>query len=152
MKRTVVLVSVLILGFGSLGFAKNQYSPLAEQVVLDKTTRNQTLSNYVMLTRDSIQQVWTTPVILVTSDALKGKLANLPAAPVLKVEHRSDSPGLTETGQVASQKKYIWGVPAGTALKKDLSTPRDETVNDKPVPVVQFPHSKKFQWGLNANK
>lgn len=152
MKRIVVLVSVLILAFGTLGFAKNQYSRLPEKVVVDKTTRNQTLYNYVMLTRDSIQQVWTTPVSLMTSDALKGKVAALPVAPVLRVDHRTDSPGLTETGQVASQKKYIWRVPAGTAFKRDQSIPRDETVNDKPVPAVLFPHSMKFQWGVNADR
>lgn len=143
MKRIVVLVSVLILGFGSLGFAKSQYSRLTEKVVVDKT-----LYNYVMLTGDSIQKVWATPISLMTSDALKGKVASLPVSPVLRVDYRTDSPGPTETGQVASQKKYIWGVPAGTALKKEPSVPRYEMVNDKYVPRVPFPHSMIFRWGL----
>lgn len=150
MKRIVVLVSVLILGFGSLGFAKNHYPRLAAKVVADKTSRNHTLYNYVMLTRGSIQKVWSTPGSIITSDALNGKAVNLPVTPVLKVEHRTDSPGLTETGQVASQKKYIWGPPAGAALRKDQSIPRDEAVNDKYVPRVPFPHSMKFQWGSTS--
>ncbi|MGO8881236.1 MAG: hypothetical protein ACLQMS_17280 [Desulfomonilaceae bacterium] len=150
MKRIVVLVSVLILGFGSLGFAKNHYPRLAEKVVVDKTSRNHTLYNYVMLTRDSIQKVWSTPDRLITSDSLKGKVMNLPVAPVLKVEHRTDPLGLTESAQVASQKKYIWGPPAGAALRKDQSIPRDETINDQHVQAIPFPHSMKFQWGVPA--
>jgi len=150
MKRIVVLVSVLILGFGSLGFAKNHYPRLAEKVVADKNTRNHTLHNYVMLTGDSIQEVWSTPGSIIMSDALNGKVVNLPVAPVLKVEHRTDSPGLTETGQVSSQKKYIWGPPAGAALRKDHSIPRDETINDQHAQAIPFPHSMKFQWGVPA--
>ena len=149
MKRIVVLVSFLILGFGSLGFTKNHYPGLAEKVVVDKTIRNHALYNYVILTRDSIQKCWSIPDSIVTSDALKCRVADLPVTPVIKVEHRT-ALGLTESAQVASQKEYIWGPPAGTSLRKDLSIPQDETVNDQHVQVVPFPHSIKFQWGVPA--
>jgi TonB family protein len=211
MKRIVVLVSVLILGLGSLGFSADQMSPLADKVIVDKTTRNRTLNDYVLLTRDVIQNVWTTPVSLVTSDAIKGKVAvmyeiardgallsvelvrgsgntemdrsllrairsaspfpafpdglaakqvlikanfivaDLPTLPVLKVEHRTDAQGKSQPAQVESHKKYIWGVPAGTALRKDISIPDLETVNDNPQPVAKPPHSNKFKWGVDAN-
>jgi hypothetical protein len=48
--------------------------------------------------------------------------------------------------------KFQWGVPAGTALRKDQSIPRDEMVNDKYVQAVPFPHSMKFQWGVNIDQ
>lgn len=211
MKRIAVLISVLILSFGSLVFGEDQHSRLVEKVVVDKTTINRTLNNYVLLTRDAIQKAWTTPVNLLTSDALKGKIAvmyevsrdgalvslkllrgsgnpdmdqsllrairaavpfpafpreldaprvlikanfiiaDLPVVPILKVEHRTNAQGLKETAQVEPQKKYIWGVPAGTALRKDKSIPLDKTVEDKPI-EVPFPHSMKFQWGTEAYK
>ncbi|MCX5871903.1 MAG: energy transducer TonB [Deltaproteobacteria bacterium] len=211
MKRIVVLVSVLILGLGSLGFSADQMSQLADKVIVDKTTRNRTLNDYVLLTRDVIQNVWTTPVNIVTSDAIKGKVAvmyeiardgalvsvelvrgsgntemdrsllrairsaspfpafpdglaakrvlikanfivaDLPTLPVLRVEHRTDAQGTSQSAQVESHKKYIWGVPAGTALRKDISIPDLETVNDNPQPVAKPPHSNKFKWGVDAN-
>ncbi len=212
MKRIVVLILALVLGFSSFGFAMDQTSRLIDKIVVDKTTRNVTLNNYVMSTRDSIQKVWTTPVNLTTSDALKGKVAvtyevardgsllsiqllrgsgnpnmdrsllsairaaapfpafpgelqasrvlikanfivaDLPVVPVLRVEHRSTPQKLSETTQADSHKKYIWGVPAGTALRKDKSIPVSETLTEKPRPTVEFPHSTKFNWGIDADK
>ena len=75
MKRILVLISALVLGLSSLGFAADQISEPTDKVVIDRTTASRTLNNYVMWTRDSIQKVWTTPINLMTSDALKGKIA-----------------------------------------------------------------------------
>jgi TonB family protein len=212
MKRILVLISALVLGLSSLGFAADQISGPTDKVVIDRTTANRTLNNYVMWTRDSIQKVWTTPINLMTSDALKGKIAvmyeverdgslvslqllrgsgnsdldrsllgairaaspfpafpgeitanrvlikanfivaDLPVVPVLRVEHRAGAQGPSEPQQIESHKKYIWGVPAGTALRKDLSIPRDENLKEKPRPTAAFPHSMKFQWGVNGNQ
>ena len=188
MKRIILIASALVLAFSSFGLALDQTSPRIDTLVVDRTTRNAAINNYVMSTRDSIQNVWTTPVNINTSDPLKGKVAvnyeiasdgslgalqlvrgsgnpemdesllkairaaapfprfpreliarkiqvranfivaDLPVVPVLKVEH-----------QVETRKKYIWGVPAGTALRKDLSIPRDESVQQPPSAPVPFP-------------
>lgn len=211
MKRIVVLISVFILGLSSLGFSADQTSQLADKVIVDKTTRNRTLNDYVLSTRDVIQNVWTTPVNLATPDALKGKVAvmyeiardgslvsvelvrssgnkemdrsllrairsaspfpgfpdgleakrvvikanfivaDLPTLPVLRVEHRTDGQGTSQPSQVESHKKYIWGVPAGTALRKDITIPDMETVKDTAEPVAEPPHSNKFKWGVDTN-
>ena len=212
MKKVVVLVSALVLGFTSLGFAIDRTSLSFNTIVVDKTTKNVVLNNYVMSTRDSIQKVWTTPLNIQTSDALKGKVAvmyevardgslsslqllrssgnpdmdrsllnairsaapfaafpqklnanrllikanfivaDLPVVPVLRVEHRITTQDTSAPQQLEPHKKYIWGIPAGTALRKDLSIPRNEIQQEKPQTAVAFPHSMKFEWGLKANK
>jgi len=50
-------------------------SGLTDQIVVDKSTRNKTLNDYTLLTRDRIQRAWTTPVELSAPGALKGKVA-----------------------------------------------------------------------------
>jgi len=212
MKKIVFLISMLILSLSSFGFAADQASRPIDKIIVDKTPRNTPLNNYAVLTRDHIQNVWTTPVNLMTSDALKGKVAvkyeiardgslvsvqlvrgsgnpdmdrslikairsaapfpafprdltagnvlikanfivaDLPVVPVLKVEHRMDSQGPSETTQVDSHKKYIWGVPAGTALRKDISIPAEEALKEKTPTAVEYPHSTKFKWGINTDK
>ncbi|MGC8659187.1 MAG: TonB family protein [Desulfomonilaceae bacterium] len=212
MKKVIVLVSMIVLGFTSIGFAIDQTSPFLNTMVVDKTTKNAALNNYVLSTRDRIQKVWTTPLNIQTSDALKGKVAvmyevardgslsslqlvrssgnpdmdrsllnairnaapfpafpqelranrllikanfivaDLPVVPVLKVEHRITSQDNSKSQQVEPQKKYIWGIPAGTALRKDLSIPQDESLQEKSKAAVPFPHSMKFEWGLKDSK
>lgn len=44
----------------------------ADQIVIDKSTRNKVLNDYVLLTRDAIQRAWITPVEMTTSSTLKG--------------------------------------------------------------------------------
>ncbi|MFA6223688.1 MAG: hypothetical protein WC647_15365 [Desulfomonilaceae bacterium] len=63
----------------------------------------------------------------------------------------ADTPSPADVTKMESHKKYIWGVPAGTALKKDVSIPVDETLKDYQEPVVQPPHSMKFKWGVDAD-
>jgi TonB family protein len=45
----------------------------ANSVVIDQKTRNNVLSEYTLLTRDAIQQAWTTPVAYDAEKAVKGK-------------------------------------------------------------------------------
>lgn len=63
----------------------------------------------------------------------------------------ADSASSTNGTKAETGKKYIWGVPAGTALKKDVSIPVDEALKNTPEPAVQYPHSDKFKWGVDAN-
>ncbi len=47
----------------------------ADQVVIDRSTRNKILNDYALSTRDAIQRCWTTPISLNVSSAVKGKIA-----------------------------------------------------------------------------
>ncbi len=212
MKSLVFLISIMILSLGSVALAFEQPSQLVDTVIIDKTTRNPTLNKYALSTRDRIQSVWTTPLNLVTADALKGKvavmyeiardgslahvrllrgsgnsemdrslinairsaapfaafpaqipagkvlvkanfiIADLPTVPVLRVEHRSNHQTSSESNQIAPQKKYIWGIPAGTALRKDVSRPDLENLKQISGPVIEPPHSMKFKWGSEKEK
>lgn len=212
MKSLVVITSILVLSLGSIALASEQSFQLTDAVIIDKTTVNPTLNKYALSTRDRIQSVWTTPINLVTADALKGKvavmyeiardgslshvrllrgsgnaemdrslinairsaapfasfpeqisaksvqvkanfiIADLPTVPVLRVEHRTDGQSPSEPNQVTPQKKYIWGVPAGTALRKDVSLPSLENLREISGPVIEPPHSMKFKWGSEADK
>ncbi|HMK33843.1 MAG TPA: TonB family protein [Desulfomonilaceae bacterium] len=49
-------------------------SGTADQVVVDRSTRNKILNDYTLLTRDCIQRAWTTPLDVVTPRAVKGKI------------------------------------------------------------------------------
>jgi TonB family protein len=60
----------LILAF-SASAADRVVNP-AEQIVVDKSTRNKVLNDYVLLTRDAIQRAWTTPVEMTSASAVKG--------------------------------------------------------------------------------
>lgn len=66
---TVVLCSLVLatLAWGQSGYA--------DQIVVDKSTRNKPLNDYALLTRDCIQRAWTTPVDLAVPGALKGKVS-----------------------------------------------------------------------------
>jgi len=44
----------------------------ADEIVVDRSTRNKVLNDYVLLTRDAIQRAWNTPVDMTTSSGLKG--------------------------------------------------------------------------------
>ena len=58
-----------------LGLLTPAMSFAADQVVIDRSTRNKLLNDYALLTRDAIQRHWATPVGLNGSSAVKGKIA-----------------------------------------------------------------------------
>ncbi|WP_041286211.1 TonB family protein [Desulfomonile tiedjei] len=49
-------------------------SAWADQIVVDRSTRNKTLNDYTLLTRDAIQRAWTAPLNLEIPTALKGRM------------------------------------------------------------------------------
>ncbi len=74
MKRACLFLQVLVLGvFCSSVFAQTMVYPV-DTLVIDKSTRNRVANDYAMLTRDSIQRVWKTPLSYTTDSALKGKV------------------------------------------------------------------------------
>jgi len=67
----IVIVSVLTL----IATASENIAGIADQVTVDRSTRNKALNDYTLLTRDTIQRAWTTPTVLNTPTALKGRLS-----------------------------------------------------------------------------
>lgn len=45
-----------------------------QQIIIDRSTRSKVLNDYVLLTRDAIQQVWRTPVALEGAGSVKGRV------------------------------------------------------------------------------
>ena len=202
MKKLVVILIVVMMSSVVSAIASDMTASLAmDQVVVDRSTRNKTLNDYTLLTRDAIQKAWTTPLDLAVPGALKGKItinygikrsgalesvelvrgsgnpdmdrtlmqairsaapfpafpdeinagrvlvkanfivAELPTIPVITVEHPVNSDNTTVAGESdRAERKYNWGVSAGTAHKKEATE-----VKELPVPA---PPVKKYLWGL----
>jgi len=202
MKKIMVIAIVAILGsvISATAFDRTANSGL-DQVIVDRSTRDKTLNDYTLLTRDAIQKAWTTPLDLAVSSALKGKVtvnytisrngalksvnivrgsgnpemdralmsairsatpfpqfpdeinagsvliranfivADLPTVPVTTVEHKVDNDNSAPAATPErGERKYNWGVSAGTAHKNEA-----ETEKEAPVPA---PPVKKYHWGL----
>jgi TonB family protein len=70
------LVAVFILACGlTLSTVAWGGSGATGQIIVDRNTRNKTLNDYTLLTRDCIQRAWTTPVDMAMPGALKGKVS-----------------------------------------------------------------------------
>lgn len=203
MKRIIVLTIVAVFGsvLSALAFDGASTSG-SGQVVVDRSTRDKTLNDYALLTRDAIQRAWNTPQELSASSPLKGKIAinyiiaksgnlesihlvrgsgiaemdqallrairsaapfpmfpdeipassvliranfivaDLPTVPITTVQHNigTDNP-LDGTSLEKPEKKYNWGVSAGSANQKE-----DESEKGDAVPAP--PPAKKYHWGL----
>jgi TonB family protein len=73
MKLRLVAVTVLVCALTLSAIAWGGSGATA-QIVVDRTTRDKTLNDYTLLTRDCIQRAWTTPVELTVPGALKGRI------------------------------------------------------------------------------
>jgi TonB family protein len=73
-KKSMVAATglVLILALGAM--ASENIAGIADQVIVDRSTRSKVLNDYTLLTRDTIQRAWTTPTLLNTPGALKGRI------------------------------------------------------------------------------
>ncbi len=70
-----MLMFVIALIFAHLAGAVETSDQMSEQVlVVDKSTQNKPVVDYVSRTRDAIQKAWTTPLDLETPNAFKGKI------------------------------------------------------------------------------
>jgi TonB family protein len=67
-------------------------------------------------------------------------VADLPTLPVTTVEHETDRKPTPEQASKPSEKKYIWGVPAGSAHRMEPAP--NEEMQAPPQPM------KKYRWGL----
>jgi TonB family protein len=74
MKRILMTAVALVVVAGAVAWAADSTGPLLDQVVMDRTNRDKTANDYVMLTRNEIQRAWTTPVAMNEAQAVKGRI------------------------------------------------------------------------------
>lgn len=74
MKKVLVMTMLFVLTAGVAAWAADNPLQLADQVVVDRTTRDKSVNDYIMLTRNEIQRAWTTPVEVRGPDAVKGRI------------------------------------------------------------------------------
>jgi len=74
MKKLLVIITIFLTA--SIVQAAPQYGPTdsSSWIVVDRGTRNKILNDYVLLTRDSIQSAWVTPLDLAVASAVKGRI------------------------------------------------------------------------------
>jgi TonB family protein len=165
----IVLVSVLALG----AMAFDNKGGIADQVIVDRSTHSKVLNDYTLLTRDTIQRAWTTPTMLNTPRALKGRISinytitrsgaleglelvkgsgNADMDRTLLQAIRSAAPFPPFPDEIAARKLLI----RANFIVADLptipvTTVEHEVGNGKPLasaPTDQNP--KKFTWGAPA--
>jgi TonB family protein len=74
MKKLTVMTLILALCAPVSALAADISAETVDRIVVDRTTRNKELNDYVVLTRDLIQRAWTTPVDLSVPGALKARI------------------------------------------------------------------------------
>lgn len=67
-------------------------------------------------------------------------VADMPTLPAVTADHEVAPKPSAEPAADQTKKKYIWGVPAGTAYRK-------EPIPEKPAGETRAP-AKKYRWGL----
>jgi len=73
MKTTILTLSA-ILCIALLAGPLPAVAAGDQQIIIDRSTRSKVLNDYVLLTRDAIQQVWRTPVTLEGAGSVKGRV------------------------------------------------------------------------------
>jgi len=74
MKRLFVVTTALVLACAAVSWAADTREPLMDQLLVDRTTRDKIVNDYVLLTRTAIQRSWTTPLDLAVPGAVKGRV------------------------------------------------------------------------------
>jgi TonB family protein len=204
MRRLIQVTAILSLIIAPLAAFGQSIFQHQDTVVVDRSTRSKAVNDYTYLTRDAIQQAWTTPLDLSVKGSVKGKVgvnyvinrngqldivnlskssgnpeldnslieairnaapfppfpddlragsvmikanfvvADIPSIPVTTVDHAvEDSSGKqsVQSEQTTSDKKYLWGIPAGTSENPEVVT------EGKSVPPA--PPIKKYHWGAS---
>ncbi len=75
MKKSIIAAIVMVLALTQVAMASENIAGIADQFVVDRSTRSKVLNDYTLLTRDTIQRAWTTPTVLNTPGALKGRIS-----------------------------------------------------------------------------
>jgi TonB family protein len=74
MKRLLVVTTALLLAGAMAASAAETAAPLLDEVVVDRSTRDKSVNDYILLTRTAIQRAWTTPLDLAVPGAVKGRV------------------------------------------------------------------------------
>lgn len=74
MKKLMGMAIILALAAPVCSLAADTPMRMVDQVVVDRTTRNKHLNDYIFLIRDLIQRSWTTPVDIAVPGAVKGRI------------------------------------------------------------------------------
>ncbi len=74
MKKSIIAAIVLVAVSALIAEASENIVALADRVVVDRSTHSKVLNDYTLLTRDTIQRVWTTPTTLNKPGNLKGRV------------------------------------------------------------------------------
>jgi TonB family protein len=73
--KRILIAIVLVPALALIATASENRAVIADQVIVDRSTRSKVLNDYTLLTRDTIQRAWTTPTALNTPGALKGRIS-----------------------------------------------------------------------------
>lgn len=76
-------------------------------------------------------------------------VAEMPKVPLLTVDFKKGDSEESEAVAPVPAKKYLWGAPAGAALRKE---PINEETYKEPAPEetkIPEPPSTKYKWGAN---
>ncbi|MFH0823895.1 MAG: energy transducer TonB [Pseudomonadota bacterium] len=74
MKKTIAALCALVIGITAGSAIGDDHDGMVYQAVVDRSTRDKGLNDYVMLTKEAIQRAWKTPLDLQDSSAVKGKI------------------------------------------------------------------------------
>ncbi len=74
-KKSMIAATALVLILALGAMASENIAGIADQVIVDRSTRSKVLNDYTLLTRDTIQRAWTTPTLLNEPGALKGRIS-----------------------------------------------------------------------------
>jgi len=164
----IVLVSILALG----AMASDKIGGIADQVIVDRSTHSKVLNDYTLLTRDTIQRVWTTPTVFNTPKALKGRISinytinrsgaleglelvkgsgNADMDRTLLQAIRSAAPFPPFPDEITARRILI----RANFIVADLptipvTTVEHEVGNGKPFAPAPIDQAKKFTWGAPA--
>ena len=166
----ILLLAVLVTSAP----ATDRPIPAADQLVVDRSTRSKTLNDYTLLTRDSIQNAWKTPLDLSIPGALKGRISinyiigrngSLEAVQLVRGSGNAelDRSLMAAIRSAAPFPRFPDDLTARNIVIKaqfvvaDLPTAPVSTVelpieDEKAVPADQIPdpEGKKFTWGTPA--
>jgi TonB family protein len=73
-KKSMIAAMIIVSALAVSAVASENITGVADQVIVDRSTRSKVLNDYTLLTRDTIQRAWTTPTALNTPGALKGRI------------------------------------------------------------------------------
>jgi TonB family protein len=172
-KKTLIAAIFLVPALTLIAAAAGNVAGIADQVIVDRSTRSKVLNDYTLLTRDTIQRAWTTPTALNAPGALKGRISvnyivtRSGALEALELVKGSGNPDMDSTLLQAIRSAAPFPPFPDEIAARRLLIRANFIVADLPtIPVTTVEHSvqdgkssppatsdqnyKKFIWGAPA--